>query len=240
MLTHYKGFFFYLVFGLGSLLLSGLSFGLWMFNPLPFAFSYLATPLVFLLGRSPTYGTFGLGTILWTGLLWPLTLVPLYWLTFRWLQWNRWAYLALLLFSGVLIALIVQLADSYPDPAPGVGEPLTMQRVLLKDSPISLKVGESHEFVADRLRLTFLRVIEETCMKGEICDKQKPPAIEMVVQLEDGEPSKLVFETPLSVAEVRGVKESRFFYISLQALTPLSPVGYTATFDVYTEIAESH
>lgn len=113
-MTQGKRFFFYLAFGLGSLLLSGLSFGLWMFNPLPFAFSAMATLLVQLLGRVPTLGANDLGVILWIGLLWPLTFAPLHSLTFCILQRHSWSYLALLGLTGVLIAFGLQLYHSHP------------------------------------------------------------------------------------------------------------------------------
>lgn len=232
-MTHRERFIFYLAFGLGSLLLSGLSFVLWMFNPFPFAFSSIATWLVQLLGRMSAASDFAVA--IGTALLWPLTFAPVHWLTFRLLRWNGWSYLALLLLAGMLVAFSIQLYYSYPS-LPSFPP---VRRVSLSDSPISLKVGETHEFVTEKLRLTLLRVIEEkACANGEICDEQKSSAIEVSVQLADEEPSNFVFETLFSVAQVPAIEQGSFYYISWQSLTSVSPVEYTAKFDVYTYLVE--
>ena len=81
----------YIAFGILSLLLAFLGVFLWMINPVTDLLLLLAAPPLRLFGyHPPVQGFSGLGSAMWVSFLWPLTLLPLNWLNFRLLRWNKW------------------------------------------------------------------------------------------------------------------------------------------------------
>ena len=98
----------YISFGILSLVLAFLSVFLWMINPVTdFLLLVAAPPLCFLGYHPPAQGFSGLGSAMWVSFLWPLTLLPLYWLNFRLLRWNRWRYTGLIVAGNFILTLLV-------------------------------------------------------------------------------------------------------------------------------------
>ena len=98
----------YIAFGILSLVLAFLSVFFWMINPFTDLLLLLAAPPLRLLGyHPPVQGWSGLGSAMWVSFLWPLTLLPLYWLNFRLLGWNRWRYAELLIATNFIVTLLV-------------------------------------------------------------------------------------------------------------------------------------
>lgn len=101
----------YLLFGGGTILLAVLSMWFWMVNPVTALLMFLGAPPLRWIGyHPPVEGWSGLGTAMWLGLLWPLTLAPVHWLNFRVLRWGSWAYAALLLFANIILTMIFLVA----------------------------------------------------------------------------------------------------------------------------------
>lgn len=101
----------YLLFAFLSLLLSVISGFFWMINPFTGLLLFLAAPPLRLLGyHPPVEGWSALGSVMYVGFLWPLTLAPLHWLNFRVLRWRNWSYAGLLLITNVVVAMLVLLA----------------------------------------------------------------------------------------------------------------------------------
>jgi hypothetical protein len=101
----------YLLFGCLTLLLSVISMFFWMINPFTGLFLFLAAPPLRLLGyHPPVEGWSALGSVMLDGFLWPLTIAPLHWLSFRVLRWGGWGYAGLFLVANVIVALLVLLA----------------------------------------------------------------------------------------------------------------------------------
>jgi hypothetical protein len=98
----------YIAFGILSLLLAFLSVFLWMINPVTDLLLLLAAPPLRLFGyHPPVQGFSGLGSAMWVSFLWPLTLLPLYWLNFRLLRWNKWRYAGLIVAGNFMLTLLV-------------------------------------------------------------------------------------------------------------------------------------
>jgi hypothetical protein len=97
----------YLIFGGLSLLLAAISVIFWMVNPVTALLMFLAAPPLRWLGYHPPVGSWsGLGTAMWVGLFWPLTLAPLHWLNFRGLGWGKWGYAGLLFAANILLTML--------------------------------------------------------------------------------------------------------------------------------------
>ena len=95
-------------FGILSLVLAFLSVFFWMINPFTDLLLLLAAPPLRLVGyHPPVQGFSGLGSAMWVSFLWPLTLLPLYWLNFSFLRWNRWRYVGLIVAGNLIITLLV-------------------------------------------------------------------------------------------------------------------------------------
>src|SRR5882757_3559387 len=98
----------YLIFGPLSLVVSALSVVLWMINPFTDLLLLLGAPPLRLLGyHPPVQGWSGLGSAMWVSFLWPLTLLPLYWLNFRLLGLNKWRYVDLIMATNFIVTLLV-------------------------------------------------------------------------------------------------------------------------------------
>ena len=98
----------YIAFGILSLVLAFLSVFFWMINPVTDLLLLLAAPPLRLLGyHPPVQGWSGLGSAMWASFLWPLTLLPLYWLNFRLLGWNRWRYAGLIVIANFVLTLLI-------------------------------------------------------------------------------------------------------------------------------------
>ena len=70
---------------------------------------------VSLLGRQPPLGGFSaMGSALAISLIWPLTLAPLHWLSYRVLDWGGWGFLLLFLLVGAAIAFVVLFVNAGP------------------------------------------------------------------------------------------------------------------------------
>ena len=101
----------YLLFGVFSLVLAVISMFFWMVNPVTALLLFLAAPPLRLLGyHPPVEGWSALGSVMYVGALWPLTLAPLHWLNFRVLRWGKWAYVGMLLVADVIVAGLVLVA----------------------------------------------------------------------------------------------------------------------------------
>lgn len=114
---------YYVLFGLGSMVLAAISGLCSMLNPLTFLVMNLAAPIVRLLQREPSYQGFSaMGTALEISLLWPLTLAPLHYLNYRVLRGNGWGYAGMVVLASFLIAFIVLLRHSnlLLQPAPSI------------------------------------------------------------------------------------------------------------------------
>jgi hypothetical protein len=101
----------YLIFALLSVVLAVISMFFWMINPVTALLLFLAAPPLRLLGyHPPVEGWSALGSVMYVGALWPLTLAPLHWLNFRVLGWKKWSYAGLLLLANVVLAGLVLVA----------------------------------------------------------------------------------------------------------------------------------
>ena len=101
----------YLIFALLSIVLAVISMFFWMVNPVTGLLLFLAGPPLRLLGyHPPVEGWSALGSVMYVGALWPLTLAPLHWLNFRVLRWKKWGYAGLLLLVNVVLAGLILLA----------------------------------------------------------------------------------------------------------------------------------
>ncbi len=97
----------YLLFGFLTLILAVVSMFFWMVNPVTALLMFLAAPPLRLMGYHPPVGGWsGLGTAMYLGFLWPLTLAPLHWLNFRVLRWRKWGYAGALLAGNLILAMI--------------------------------------------------------------------------------------------------------------------------------------
>lgn len=82
-----------------------------MVNPVTALLLFLAAPPLRLVGyHPPVEGWSALGSVMYVGALWPLTLAPLHWLNFRVLRWKTWGYAVLFLLANVVLASLVLLA----------------------------------------------------------------------------------------------------------------------------------
>ncbi|HMJ05353.1 MAG TPA: hypothetical protein VK474_03765 [Chthoniobacterales bacterium] len=101
----------YLLLALLSIVLAAVSMFFWMVNPVTGLLLFLAAPPLRLLGyHPPVEGWSALGSVMYVGAIWPLTLAPLHWLNFRALRWRKWGYAGLLLLVNVILAAIVLIA----------------------------------------------------------------------------------------------------------------------------------
>jgi hypothetical protein len=72
---------------------------------------FLAPPPLRLLGyHPPVEGWSALGSMMYVGALWPLTLAPLHWVNFRVLRWGALGYAGLLLVANIIIAMVYLIA----------------------------------------------------------------------------------------------------------------------------------
>jgi len=101
----------YLLFAVLSIGLAIVSMFFWMINPVTGLLLFLAAPPLRLFGyHPPVEGWSALGSMMYVGALWPLTLAPLHWLNFRTLRWGKWSYAGLLLAANVVVAMLVLIA----------------------------------------------------------------------------------------------------------------------------------
>ena len=101
----------YLLFGLLSIVLGVISMFLWMINPVTNMLMLLGAPPLRLIGYHPPVESWsGLGTAMYLGFLWPLTLAPLHWLNFRVLRWGKWGYAGVLLVGNLILTMIYLIA----------------------------------------------------------------------------------------------------------------------------------
>ena len=101
----------YLLFAVLSVVLAAISMFFWMVNPVTALLLFLAAPPLRVFGyHPPVEGWSALGSVMYVGALWPLTLAPLHWLNFRVLRWKNWGYAGLLLLVNVVLAALVLLA----------------------------------------------------------------------------------------------------------------------------------
>jgi hypothetical protein len=101
----------YLLFGAASIVLAVISMFFWMVNPVTGLLLFLAAAPLRLFGfHPPVEGWSALGSVMYAGFLWPLTLAPLHWLNFRVLCWGKWSYAGLLLAANVIVAAVVLIA----------------------------------------------------------------------------------------------------------------------------------
>ena len=97
----------YLLFGVLSIVLAVISMFFWMINPVTDLLLLLAAPPLRLVGyHPPVEGWSGLGSAMYVGALWPLTLAPLHWLNFRGLRRGKWSYAGLLLLGNIIITMV--------------------------------------------------------------------------------------------------------------------------------------
>jgi hypothetical protein len=97
----------YLLFGVLSIVLAVISIFFWMVNPVTNLLLLLAAPPLRLFGyHPPVEGWSGLGSAMYVGALWPLTLAPLHWLNFRVLRRGKWSYTGLLLLGNIIITMV--------------------------------------------------------------------------------------------------------------------------------------
>ena len=105
---------FYVVFFLGTLVLSAVSCAVsFIFNPPTALFVELSNLILKQTGREPSGWGAGSPHML-VSILWPLTLAPLHFLNFKVLRWNAGAYVALFVCTCLLISFFVLLAKSGP------------------------------------------------------------------------------------------------------------------------------
>ena len=105
----------YSLFALASVGLAVLSGLATFFNPVTLLLMQAAAPAVRLLGRQPPVNGFSsMGSALAVSLIWPLTLSPLHWLSYRVLGWSSWGYAGLLLGTGLVIAFVVLFINASP------------------------------------------------------------------------------------------------------------------------------
>src|SRR3954453_13547289 len=98
----------YIAFVIFSLVLVFLGVFLWMINRVTALLLLLSAPPLRLLGyHPPVQGFSGLGSAMWISFLWPLTFLPLYWLNFRLLRWNKWRYAGLIVAGTLMVTLLV-------------------------------------------------------------------------------------------------------------------------------------
>jgi hypothetical protein len=101
----------YVFFALFSIVLAVISVAFWMINPITPLLLFLAAPPLRLVGyHPPVEGWSALGSVMYVGALWPLTLAPLHWLNFRVLRWGAVGYAGLLLIVNILIAMAYLVA----------------------------------------------------------------------------------------------------------------------------------
>jgi 1-acyl-sn-glycerol-3-phosphate acyltransferase len=101
----------YLLFAVLSVGLAVISMFFWMVNPFTALLLFLAAAPLRLFGfHPPVEGWSALGSVMYTGFLWPLTLAPLHWLNSRALRWGKWSYAGLLLGANVIVAAVVLIA----------------------------------------------------------------------------------------------------------------------------------
>lgn len=101
----------YLFFAVLSVVLAAISVVFWMVNPVTGLLLFLAAPPLRLLGyHPPVEGWSALGPVMFIGALWPLTLAPLHWLSFRVLRWGKWGYAGLLLAANLLFTMFYLVA----------------------------------------------------------------------------------------------------------------------------------
>ena len=101
----------YLLFGVLSIVLAVISMFFWMVNPVTGLLLFLAAAPLRLFGfHPPVEGWSALGSVMYTGFLWPLTLAPLHWLNFRVLRRGKWSYAGMLLAANVIVAAVVLIA----------------------------------------------------------------------------------------------------------------------------------
>lgn len=101
----------YLLFGLATILVAAISAAFWMVNPVTALLMFLgAIPLRWFGYHPPVESWSGLGTAIWLGMIWPLTLAPLHWLNFRVLRWGKWAYAGILVVANIIVAMIYLIA----------------------------------------------------------------------------------------------------------------------------------
>ena len=101
----------YLLFAGLSVILAFISMFFWMVNPVTALLLFLAAPPLRLLGyHPPVEGWSALGSVMYAGFLWPLTLAPLHWLNFRKLRWGKWGYAGVLLLGNLIVTMLVLIA----------------------------------------------------------------------------------------------------------------------------------
>src|SRR6476469_9668981 len=101
----------YLLFALLSVVLAAISMFFWMVNPVTALLLFLAAPPLRMFGyHPPVEGWSALGSVMYVGALWPLTLAPLHWLNFRIFRWGKWRYSGLLLAVNLIVAMLVLIA----------------------------------------------------------------------------------------------------------------------------------
>jgi 1-acyl-sn-glycerol-3-phosphate acyltransferase len=101
----------YLLFGFLTLILAVVSMFFWMVNPVTALLLFLAAPPLRLFGyHPPVEGWSALGSVMYIGFLWPLTLAPFHWLNFRVLRWGKWGYCGVLLAGNLILAMIYLIA----------------------------------------------------------------------------------------------------------------------------------
>src|SRR4051812_38550212 len=104
----------YILASLASIALAALSGLATFFNPVTLLFMNIAAPAVSLLGRQPRiHGFSAASPAMLISILWPLTIVPLYWINYGLLRWNTWGYVALFLGLGIFISFCVLFQMSY-------------------------------------------------------------------------------------------------------------------------------
>jgi hypothetical protein len=97
----------YLFFALFSIVLAAVSMFFWMINPVTALLLFLAAPPLRLMGfHPPVEGWSALGSTMYVGALWPLTLAPLHWLNFRFFRRGPLAYAGLLLIVNLIITMV--------------------------------------------------------------------------------------------------------------------------------------
>lgn len=97
----------YLLFAVLSVVLAVISVVFWMVNPVTGLLLFLAAPPLRLFGFNPPVdGWSALGSVMFIGVIWPLTLAPLHWLNFRLFRWGTWSYAAVLLGANIIITII--------------------------------------------------------------------------------------------------------------------------------------